>query len=168
MIFSCGILQGCPLSGSLFAIALDPFLNALRKKFDDKAPQGRSGISRACADDIVVAVPRFRGLITLELLFLVTGTFSGLVLQPKNTIFVPTSIPFSAGLVAGMKAWLELFVLAWADVRIDSCGKYLVFVCWTYQLLLSVEGSSCEVLEEGGLDRSGHGESYRVSVPVQR
>ena len=26
-----------------------------------------------------------------------------------------------------MKAWLELYVLAWADVRIGSCGEYLGF-----------------------------------------
>ena len=42
-----GILQGCPLSGTLFIIAVDPFLRALVG-----ATQSRGSLVRACADDI--------------------------------------------------------------------------------------------------------------------
>ena len=43
-----GALQGCPLSGSLFAMAVDPFLWAIHEKVDAKD----TGVTRACADDI--------------------------------------------------------------------------------------------------------------------
>ena len=45
-------LQGCPLSGSVFAMCADPFSRALSSRIDD---MGR-GLTRACADDIGVLI----------------------------------------------------------------------------------------------------------------
>ena len=42
----CGIIQGCPLSGSLFVIALNPFLNCFETLL------GTGEIMRAFADDL--------------------------------------------------------------------------------------------------------------------
>ncbi len=47
--FGSGVLQGCPASAFLFNIALDPFLNYLTTHISP-----RSGILRACADDMVL------------------------------------------------------------------------------------------------------------------
>eukprot|EP00959_Pyramimonas_sp_CCMP1952_P013274 280092-Pyramimonas_sp.AAC.1 len=42
-----GVLQGCPLSGSLWALAMDPLLRHLHRLF----PSIDHGVVRACADD---------------------------------------------------------------------------------------------------------------------
>ncbi len=44
----CGVLQGCPLSGTLSAVALNPFLEVLDSIFQRPG----FGIIRACADDL--------------------------------------------------------------------------------------------------------------------
>ena len=44
---SC-ILQGCPLAGIMFAMAVDPILRAFNSAMDHKG----LGVARACADDI--------------------------------------------------------------------------------------------------------------------
>ena len=52
-----GILHGCHLSGSIVAIAIEPLLLAIRKVTDDLNPEGRRGITRACADYVAIAIP---------------------------------------------------------------------------------------------------------------
>ena len=47
-----GVLQGCPLSGSLFVMAIDPLLHMFRIMLEDSA----LGAVRACADDIGIAL----------------------------------------------------------------------------------------------------------------
>eukprot|EP00972_Heterocapsa_arctica_P045683 6741317-Heterocapsa_arctica.AAC.1 len=43
-----GVLQGCPLSGLLFAVSLDPYLRWMKHDIEDAG----LGVIRACADDI--------------------------------------------------------------------------------------------------------------------
>ena len=43
-----GVLQGCPFSGTLFVLVLDPFLRRIHSLVDCRG----LGITRACADDI--------------------------------------------------------------------------------------------------------------------
>eukprot|EP00959_Pyramimonas_sp_CCMP1952_P392795 8230535-Pyramimonas_sp.AAC.1 len=56
-----GIVQGCSLSGSLYAAATAPFLVDLQRQLE--AP--RRGIARACADDIGAAI---RAILSLSIL----------------------------------------------------------------------------------------------------
>ena len=51
-VFLSGVLQGCPLSGMLFDVALDPFL----RWFDAVVRPDIDGVIRACADDIGGAI----------------------------------------------------------------------------------------------------------------
>ena len=53
-----GILQGCPLSGTLFVFVIDPLLWMFRKQIN-------SAIIRACADDIGAALRRLEDLAVL-------------------------------------------------------------------------------------------------------
>jgi len=45
---SSGVLQGCPLSGWLYAIATSPFV----AHFDEAIDQQDKGVTRVCADDV--------------------------------------------------------------------------------------------------------------------
>ena len=54
---------------------------------------------------------------------------SGLSLQPKKTIFIPTTIPFTQDVATFLREWLSQELPAWAQVEIAECGKYLgIFV----------------------------------------
>ena len=47
-----GVLQGCPLSGLLFALASDAILNSISKLLSESS----GGAVAACADDIAIAI----------------------------------------------------------------------------------------------------------------
>ena len=61
----CGVLQGCPLSGTLFVIAIDPLLTL----FEHYIYNPGLGAVYACADDIGAALKDIRGLIICARLF---------------------------------------------------------------------------------------------------
>ena len=56
-VLSC-VLQGCPLSGFLFALCMDPFLWLFQAAIDLK----NCGVTRACADDVGMALTSFKFL----------------------------------------------------------------------------------------------------------
>mgnify|MGYP002176331320 FL=1 len=53
-----GIIQGCPLSGSIFVLTVDPFLQLLKRTIP-------SATNRAFADDIATLVQSLQDLPTL-------------------------------------------------------------------------------------------------------
>ena len=55
----CGVLQGCPFSGTLFVIASDPFLTFLEKHIQN-LDLGRVYV---CADDIGAALEDLKSLL---------------------------------------------------------------------------------------------------------
>ena len=58
MFILSGVLQGCALSGSLFVIAIDPFL-----RYASQLLAGHEhNTLRACADDIGAVLAHFTGL----------------------------------------------------------------------------------------------------------
>ena len=60
-----GVLQGCPLSGSLFVIAIDPSLHMFKTMLKDSSVAW----VRACADDIGTSLTQFRHLPVVKILF---------------------------------------------------------------------------------------------------
>ena len=83
-----GVLQGCPLSGSLFVIVIDPLLHMFKTQLENTG----LATTRACADDIGVALRQLQSLPTLCLWFQCFTRVSGLPLGPARCIIVLTSI----------------------------------------------------------------------------
>ena len=116
-IFSvtCGVLQGCPFSGSLFVIAIDPLLH-LFEKYIQSPGYGRI---YACADDIGAALASCTGLITLFRLFSRMTKASGLTLKPSKCVLIPTAFELTAENVASLREWLGRHIPAWQDMQIS-------------------------------------------------
>ena len=72
----CGILQGCPASGLLFNVAIDPFLCA----FDKDIVQTGQGQVKACADDVGAVLKKLGSLSALKETFDTAQLISGLPL----------------------------------------------------------------------------------------
>ena len=82
-VVRCGVLQGCPLSGTLFAAAADPTLCHFEATCigDDGKPRA---VLRACADDLGAAVADIRVMIDFEGAFSTIQRVAHLTLKPKN------------------------------------------------------------------------------------
>ena len=80
-----GIRQGCPASGSLFALAIDP---CIRYMMDQLGPD--RGVLTAYADDIAAAVRElFVAIRILAEAFGVIGRCSALELHPGKVVIIP-------------------------------------------------------------------------------
>ena len=87
----CGVLQGCPFSGTLFVIAIDPLLHMFEKFIISPG----FGHVYACADDIGVVLHECRMLIRLYNLFYIMELASGLKLKPSKCVLVPVAVEAS-------------------------------------------------------------------------
>ena len=118
---TCGVLQGCPFSGSLFVIAIDPLLHLFEKYIQSP------GLGRiyACADDLGAAVTSVRALITVFHLFVRMTEASGLTLKPSKCVLIPLAFELTPENVATLRGWLGTHIPAWRDMQICSKGKYL-------------------------------------------
>ena len=118
-----GVLQGCPLSGMLFAFVIDPFLRCMKATIQDK---GLAQI-RACADDIGAAMQNIHVLKLFEPIFQTAAEVANLWLKPKKCVVVPTSAVADPILRSRVTAWLETHIPSWKAFNIAATGKYLGF-----------------------------------------
>ena len=121
-IFS-GVLQGCPLSGFIFDIVVDPFLN----HFDALLEKTKYATVRACADDIGAALVAIEHLPLAKIVFDAANCFAGLCLKPEKCVLVPTGEVFSSALEASIRSWLLEHLPGWSRFKISPAGKYLGF-----------------------------------------
>ena len=115
-----GILQGCPVSGSLFVMAIDPFLRMLRKKVFGAR-------TKAFADDIASALGSLSLLRSMFMCFERFRKISGLALKPKKCKLLPLGAPLDRDLHAKVKDYINKTVPGWNDFAICDSGEYLGF-----------------------------------------
>ena len=111
-----GVLQGCPLSGLLFAACMDPFLRHIERVTSGSiriatpqfayAPHHMAHthiptcIVRACADDVGASMGNISSLVSLHACYSEMQIVSGLKLKPKKCVIIPLAAKFHTALIA--------------------------------------------------------------------
>lgn len=122
-LVTSGVLQGCPLSGSLFVIAIDPLLCKFERYILDKS----LGTVTACADDIGAFLEGLKDLPIWDELFELFRRVSGLTLKARKCVIVLLAINASECNLTRVKQWLGRFLPNWATFCVADQGKYLGF-----------------------------------------
>ena len=118
-----GVLQGCPLSGSLFVIAIDPLLFLFKHKVEDLA----LGRLRACADDIGTSLCRLEHIGVIKHAFDSFKPLSGLRLKPQKCVLILTTSTADEHNTAVVRQWLRVHCPGWCNFQMANTGKYLGF-----------------------------------------
>eukprot|EP00973_Karenia_brevis_P087918 12193854-Karenia_brevis.AAC.1 len=82
-----GVIQGCPLSGTLFVLATQPILGHLHEVIDACG----KGVTRACADDIGCCYKSLWHLQCVNPVFKAAERAANLVLKIKKCVIAPLS-----------------------------------------------------------------------------
>ena len=119
-----GVLQGCPLSGMLFAFAIDPVL----RRFEGEVCAAGKGEVKACADDIGAALRSIVGLKVAKSIFDDAAEATNLRLKPAKCVLVPSGARLDRRLLARIKGWLHRNLPEWSNFVVCAAGKYLGFM----------------------------------------
>ena len=109
-ICSSGVLQGCPLSSTLFVFVIDPLLCSFRRYLVGT-------ITRTCADDIGMAWRRLEVLALVFKLFEDFGLVSLLTLKPAKCVLITSVCATSTWNVDMIRAFLRRNVPAWTSIK---------------------------------------------------
>ncbi|CAK0860694.1 unnamed protein product, partial [Prorocentrum cordatum] len=109
-----GIVQGCPGSGFLFAVAADPFM----LDFDWSINRRALGLVRACADDVGAAIRTIRALKIFFRIFRAAARVAALVLKPSKCKIVPLCGPFSEETHDQYAQWIADHLPTWSSFKI--------------------------------------------------
>ena len=121
-----GVLQGCPMSGWLFALVMDTILEALHKGLGIADPGYSIDVPciRACADDIGAALKEGRDLKTLHATFAEVAHVSKLKTKPKKCQVVVLGAEAEKRTFE-TKRWIADCVPAWENMAVVRTAKYL-------------------------------------------
>ena len=116
-----GVAQGCPLSGTLWALGLDPFLRLLSRAL----PSRSLGSLGACADDIGTILRSLALVQALEPIFVRMQRVATLRLQASKCVIVPLWTELSQPVVNAIREALGRLAPSWTNFRIQDHAKYL-------------------------------------------
>ena len=115
------MLQGCPLSGTLFAFVVDPLLWSFKRYLTGT-------LTRACADDVGMALRKLEMLALVYRMFEDYRRVSNLTLKPAKCILITTVCKSSSWNHDMIRAFLRRNVPGWANIIIKDSAKYLGFI----------------------------------------
>lgn len=116
-----GVLQGCPLSGALFVVCLNPFLEGMERAM----AANRAGVVRACADDIGAALRCVSSLSLLSPFFALAERAAGLVVKPPKCNVVPIGGGPFVEQRRRIQRWLKKFLPQWSNFAVVGTATYL-------------------------------------------
>ena len=116
-----GVRTGCPLSATLFLLALNPFVDLLNWLSDGPGPS----TTCICADDVGSVLRRLKHIKVQYSIFKLAQEVAGMVLKPSKCFLVVSCIELTPEIVAAIRSWLKDNIPQWQDFQIVDTGKYL-------------------------------------------
>lgn len=121
----CGVAQGCPWSGSLFALTLDAWLRMLYVVLDE----GVGGKHRACADDIwAISWAMIRSIAHLGILvtfFRDLERCTNMSLNLSKCVVIPIACAWDEEVQRRIKGWLSVHLPEWSGVKVSGHSRLL-------------------------------------------
>ncbi|CAK0845248.1 unnamed protein product [Prorocentrum cordatum] len=119
--FEGGSLQGCPLSGFVYAVSTHPFAERMKHTVDLRG----LGTTRICADDVGAAILHMSTLREYSATFAFMQFCAGLRLKLKKCVLIPLYAAFSCHVVEVIRDALMAIVPGWVDFGIVKIATYL-------------------------------------------
>ncbi|CAK0826931.1 unnamed protein product, partial [Prorocentrum cordatum] len=116
-----GIIQGCALSGTLYALSTAVFLVDLASRVEAAG----LGLVRACADDIGGTLLAIRHLVHVYRVMQMASDMANLALKVSKCKIVPLSDRFSPDLSATVSFWVSHLVPEWSSFEVAPKLLYL-------------------------------------------
>ena len=114
------IPQGCPASGSMFVISIDPFLRILKARITDMR-------TKAFADDTASVLRRLRELGIVAECFDRFELISGLALKPRKCRVIPLGSELTDSRKEDIEEHIKRWIPQWSGFQVCSSGEYLGF-----------------------------------------
>jgi len=135
---TAGVGQGCPMSGSLWALLFSPFLEHLSFvldlpwRWESWKPVlpivKRKGDVEGCADDVGVVIRDLSMLALIGPVFSAMQVHACLELNMQKCHLVPLWAPLTDEVTFFARSMLEAAATGWSNFTIASAAKYLG--CW--------------------------------------
>ncbi|CAK0822839.1 unnamed protein product, partial [Prorocentrum cordatum] len=116
-----GIIQGCALSGTLYALSTAVFLVDLASRVEAAG----LGLVRACADDIGGTLLSIRHLVQVYQVMKLASDMANLALKVSKCKIVPLSDRFSPSLSTAVSQWVSRVVPEWSSFEVAPKLLYL-------------------------------------------
>ena len=116
-----GVLQGCPWSGFLFTVSLDPFLWWMSCVLETSD----GGVVRACADDIKGSFRRLSALLYVSPVFAAAQIAATLTLKLKKCVIVLSGVRLTIHLAEIIRDWLVAHLPEWGAFAVAPSARYL-------------------------------------------